>query len=88
MWVFMLHLVAVFVATWSGVTAFYAGNMWLAVPLLAVWVVAFVVTALDNVVIWRKTRRVGEVREGDTQDKGVQNVQGEPPLSDPDVDQG
>ena len=103
MWVFVLHLSVVFACTWGAMLAFSYGHRFIGVCLAGVWVVAFIITALDDVRIrafeWTevyilvaldtlgvtgKTRRVKE----NTEDKGVQRVQGEQARSDLDVDQG
>lgn len=103
MWVFVLHLVGVFVCTWLGMMALTAERYWIAVPLLAVWVVMFVITSLDNVRIaafeWTQTYILvvldtlgitGKTRrvKDSAQDKGVHDVQGEQTRPDLDVDRG
>src|SRR3546814_6973055 len=48
-WVFVLHLSVVFTATWGAMLAFSSGHRVIGVCLAGVWVVAFVITALDDV---------------------------------------
>lgn len=97
LWVFVLHLSVVFVCTWGAMLAFSYGHRVIGCLLAGVWVVAFVITSLDNVRIaafeWTHTYILltldalgvtGKTRH--TEDKGVRSVQAEPPLSDLDVD--
>lgn len=102
-WVFVLHLVVVFACTWGAMLAFSSGHRVVGVCLAGVWVVAFIITALDDVRIrafeWTEvyvlvaldTLGVTGKTRGDSksaQDKGVHSVSAEPPRSDLDVDQG
>ena len=48
-WVFVLHLSVVFMCTWGALMAFEYGHRVIGVCLAGVWVVAFVITSMDNV---------------------------------------
>src|SRR3546814_9999 len=97
-WVFVLHLSVVFTATWGAMLAFSSGHRVIGVCLAGVWVVAFVITALDDVRVrafeWTYVYVMsaldalgitGKTRH--TEDKGVHSVQeGRPDGSCPDLD--
>lgn len=85
-WVFAVHLLAVFACTVGGLIAFDRGYTWIGLACVVAWVIAFAVTALDNVCMPRLDvlRRLGKSES--TEDKGVHSVQAEPTLPDLDVD--
>ena len=99
MWVFVFHLTVVFSCTVGAMMAFSAGHRVIGLCLAGVWIVAFIITALDNVRIaafeWTEVYILVTLDKlgitGKTEhieDKGVRDVSAEPPLPDLDVDRG
>lgn len=103
-WLFVVHLVVVFVCTVGALWAFDKGGQFRMIGYLfsATWLAAFILTALDDVRItafeWTRVRllvMLDAVRSmGNTQsvrsaqDKGVHGVSAEPPRPHLDVDRG